>query len=225
LRIDRRIDIWKILFKTSWNVMATTSSQYIARWLMEAVALLDLGMPQRAFKLTFTGDMNPSLASQIFKVALKDAAWQDALEKCTWATQYGHLEPATVRTCQAFIMAGFPQAMRDIASGTSIAKCNFPIGRLPGKNEVPPTHVHWSLTEWKEQWNARRKKINNQWPSSMAVLDLTFVPNTLSSQTPNYPIITDVPGYSNDHIPVEIPVTPLGVGGIEDDAEDMQETE
>ena len=45
LRIDRRIDIWKIMFKTSWNVMATTSSQYIARWLMQAVTLLDLGMP------------------------------------------------------------------------------------------------------------------------------------------------------------------------------------
>ena len=121
-------------------------------------------------------------------------------------------------------MAGFPQVMRDIATGTSLAKCNFPIGSLPGKTEVPLNHGHWSLTKWKRQWNARRKKINNQWPSSVTVLDLTFVPNTQASQTPKYPIITGVPGYPNDHIPVEIPVLPLGFGGIED-AEDMQETE
>ena len=142
LRIDRHIDIWKIMFKTSWNVMATTSNQYIAPWLMEAVGLLDLDMPQRAFRLTFIGDMSLSRATQTFKVVLKDATWQAALEKCTSVNQYGQLDPAIIRISPAFIMAGFPQTMPDIASGTSIVRCNLPIGPMPREEEVPWRHFH-----------------------------------------------------------------------------------
>lgn len=151
LRIDRHIDIWKTMFKTSWNVMATTSNQYIAPWLMEAVGLLDLDMPQRAFRLTFIGDMSLSRATQTFNVALKDATWQAALEKCTSVNQYGQLDPAIIRISPAFIMAGFPQAMPDIASGTSIVRCDSPIGPMPREEEVPRRHFHWSLNKWERK--------------------------------------------------------------------------
>lgn len=151
LRIDRHINIWKTMFKTSWNVMATTSNQYIDPWLMEAVGLLDLDMPQRAFRLTFIGDMSLSRATQTFNVALKDATWQAALEKCTSVNQYGQLDPAITRISPAFIMAGFPQAMPDIASGISIVRCDSPIGPMPREEEVPRRHFHWSLNKWERK--------------------------------------------------------------------------
>jgi len=208
LRIDRRIDMWKIMFARSWNVMATTSSQTIAPWLMEAIALRKFGMPLHAFKLTFIGDTNPTRATQILNVALKDAAWQAALERCTSTNPGGLLHPAIIRTSPTFIMAGFPRAMQDVANGTSMVRCNFPIGSLPDENEVPEEHLHWALDDWGSEWNASRTEINtsDQWPSYQAVIDLTFVPNAQASQATNDPIVIDVPGYPNDHTPIEIPL-------------------
>lgn len=58
----------------------------------------------------------------------------------------------------------------------------------------------------------------------MAVIDLTFMRSTQLSQATNDPVIVDVPGYPNDHTPVEILVLYLEVDDIED-AEYMQETE
>jgi len=58
----------------------------------------------------------------------------------------------------------------------------------------------------------------------MAVIHLTFVPSTQVSQATNDPVIVDVPGYPNDHTPVEILVSYPEVDDIED-AEYMQETE
>ncbi|KAI4695931.1 uncharacterized protein J4E88_000101 [Alternaria novae-zelandiae] len=225
LRIDRRIDIWKLMFSRSWNVMATTSSQTIAPWLMEAVVLLKLGMPQRAFKSTFVGDANPSLATQIFGVAMKDAAWQAALERRTLA----NFDRAMIRTSPAFIMAGFPRAMQDIADGTSIVDCNFPIAALPNETDVSRKHIHWSLNRWSRRWIASRTEINTsgRWPSYQAVIDLTFVPNTQVLPAPDYSLIDDVPGYPNDHTPVEISSLQSLLQPEDDDIEhggDMHET-
>lgn len=202
--------------------MATTSSQTIAPWLMEAVALLKFGMPPHAFILTFIGDTSPARAAQIFNIALKDAVWKAALEKSTLTNQRGLLNPAIIQISPTFIMSEFSRAMQDIANGKSLVRSSFPVGSLPDENEVPEEHAHWTMDDWESEWNANRTNINtsDQWPSYWAVIDLTFVTSTQVSQATNNPIVIDVPGYSNDHTPVEISLAHPEDDEIED-AEDV----
>lgn len=108
LHIERRLDLWRNVFQSlrrvdevesfaftlekSWLTDTTNSDRgpglwsltltdKVALWMMEALALLPLGMPKESFTLVFDGGEAPEKCSDIFEqIVQRDAVWQAALE-------------------------------------------------------------------------------------------------------------------------------------------------
>lgn len=108
LRIERRLDLWRNVFQSLWYddevdallfsfedrwVTDTTDNERgpglwsmplthkIALWMMEALALLPLGMPKESFTLILDGGEAPEKCSEIFEqIVQRDAVWQAAWE-------------------------------------------------------------------------------------------------------------------------------------------------
>lgn len=107
LHIERHLDLWRNVFQSPSNdeigpflfsfeqswVTSTTDSErspglgslaltdHVALWIMEALALLPLGMPKESFTLILDGGEAPEKCSEIFQqIVQRDAAWQAAWE-------------------------------------------------------------------------------------------------------------------------------------------------
>lgn len=110
LYIERHVDIWRTVFRTSvsssmypWTVEAEReaalnveyqeesangtrldtkrASRSFALWVCEALELARSGMPKGSFKLVFDGDSAPKPSSQIFHdVIQRDAVWQRVIK-------------------------------------------------------------------------------------------------------------------------------------------------
>ncbi|KAH0439142.1 hypothetical protein CcaCcLH18_02937 [Colletotrichum camelliae] len=140
----------------------------VARWIMEALALEHHGMPAGSFSLLLDGDPAPGLCEDMFqKIVQWDVAWQLARDE---AHRRGHLPPKTwierngenpwrnkmmQDTAEAdlgYIYEGFPQAMRDIAEGKSIVRCNFDVGVPWDVERIVEERRGCSEQEWNEDW-------------------------------------------------------------------------
>ncbi|KAI8223616.1 hypothetical protein K4K55_009958 [Colletotrichum sp. SAR 10_96] len=140
----------------------------VARWIMEALTLEHHGMPAGSFSLLLDGDPAPGLCEEIFqKIVQRDVAWQLARDE---AHLRGHLPPKTwierngenpwrnknmqniAEADLGYIYEGFPQAMRDIAEGKSIVRCNFSVGTPWDVESIIKERRGRSEVEWNEDW-------------------------------------------------------------------------
>jgi hypothetical protein len=108
LHIERRVDMWRNVFQsllcynevsaltfaweTEWLSNTTNTERgpglwslpltdRVALWMMEALALLPLGMPKESFTLVLDGGEAPEKCSEIFEqIVQRDAVWQAAWE-------------------------------------------------------------------------------------------------------------------------------------------------
>ena len=178
LRIERRVSLWKNalpggsvpLFKVvhGWTRGNTNpalvhtlrsesiSRDSIARWIMEALRLPELGMPPNAFSLLLECDGLPNRSRQIFDIVKQDAAWQTALER--WiAGRTSGLVPwqwMYVRGSGAYIAQGFPDAVRSLIDGDSLVKCDFELDNACDLDteKLVAESQHWRLDDWHENW-------------------------------------------------------------------------
>ena len=212
LRIERRVDLWKaILLAASgllidnenprgypWSENAHDCAQAdsitsgiqdeqgcIASWIMEVMALHSLGMPPQSFRMVIDGDLTPTQSTRIFDVAKRDAAWQIAFEACLsdrriWQAPLDWWE---IRPNSAYIMDGFPEALRAMTNGQSPVSCNFDIGQMPDTESLVSQGRTWTLEEWESNWTASvPANIDTEVPSC-SWLDLQRE-NTLPPTTP-----------------------------------------
>jgi hypothetical protein len=163
LRIQRSVDLWRAVMVGCTNAPYTMSvtgrsewdtfdpcvrpkrwfnayhlSTALAPWVVEANDLVASGMPRGSFSLDLHGDSSRSDLFEEF--VLPDAMRQDAADE---AIKYGHLQfpnlPAYRRIQnEAFILEGFPDAMRNLSQVKEVNRwapiqCTFNPGRL----EVP----------------------------------------------------------------------------------------
>jgi hypothetical protein len=62
------------------RLRAEDITKAVGTWVMEALALPSLGMPEDSFTLILDGSPTPKHTSEIFRtVVQRDAAWQTAL--------------------------------------------------------------------------------------------------------------------------------------------------
>lgn len=104
------------------------------------------------------GQIISGSTSEIFDfIVQRDATWQRAFE--TWCSQkdieYGSQVWFEARKNTSYIMTGFPDAIRDITTGTSIVKCNFDIGEPLDEEKVLGTR-HWGAEDWNMEWEVHR---------------------------------------------------------------------
>jgi hypothetical protein len=100
----------------------------LAPWVLEALALQQLGMPKESFTLVLNREPTHKNSERTFAtVVQRDAAWQEAFERHC-AEKVSAPLWRKIRSTSSFVARRFPGALRDITAGWSIAKCNFELG-------------------------------------------------------------------------------------------------
>jgi hypothetical protein len=174
LRIERRVDLWRNAFPAGsaplLRVVQSHTGEYgfgalldtlhsasvsrfsIAPWVMEALALPDLGMPKGAFKLVLHDDHMLETTSEIFDIVMQDAVYQAAFEICMARNDYGNAswDWLKMREHGTYIMDGFPKAMFKIARKESLVEFNFDLGWEYGPNLMAERRANWSWWDWYE---------------------------------------------------------------------------
>ncbi|OAL53698.1 hypothetical protein IQ07DRAFT_316837 [Pyrenochaeta sp. DS3sAY3a] len=147
LRIERRVNLWRCILQTGvwaheaiaielnlnsesmlWRLGHLTASHVancIASWIVEAVALRDLGMPEGCFTMVIDGNPSAEQSSPIFQV-VEHRALQQHLKDLKDRTST-RIER---RLSKDHLYEGFPTMMDDIIRGRSVVKCDFEIGNL-----------------------------------------------------------------------------------------------
>lgn len=153
LRIERHLDLWRNVFQSlpctdevesfnfilekSWitdttdsdrgpGLWSLTLTDKVALWMMEALALLPLGMPKESFTLVLDGGEAPEKCSEIFQqIIQRDAAWQAAWEIVA-ANEFAEESFLNKRTHSCYRMDGFPEAMRYMENNLhGFIQCTF----------------------------------------------------------------------------------------------------
>lgn len=119
LRVERRVSLWKAIIQqptsrhreivnvldapeeqnrnarvyTDTGFSTVSATNNLALWIMEAVALIPAGMPEKSFKLVLDGAPDDNVISDIFmKYVQRDASWQRA---CEIQSEHTRGEPQT----------------------------------------------------------------------------------------------------------------------------------
>lgn len=170
LRIERRANMWRTIWplnSTSYQPFSgwdsdphdrdgyceTNITEPVARWVVEALALVPAGMPPGSFTLVLDGNPAPEQCAQLFQRVQRDAAWQIALSE---SFDRGHL-PKTAyhdrRRIWGYFYEGFPQALREISTGSCRAvRANFDLGETWDAEALIEAHREWTLSDWAEKW-------------------------------------------------------------------------
>ena len=176
LRIERRLNIWRnVLPKASvvplhWavypddhvsDVATSRIDGYFARicdgfgvWIAEALILGDAGMPTDSFALVFDGDPAPDQSSKVFEIIKVATAWQIACNKVHPYWRSPHSSRID-RAIGDYIPNNFPQVIQNIIEGSSIIRCNFPVGDPPDVYVQPILNRShgWTFRDWFSECN------------------------------------------------------------------------
>lgn len=163
LRIERRANLWRSIFHSNRDgvrrmghigIDQNDITSNVARWVIEALALVPAGMPPGSFTLVLDGNPAPEQSTQFFQRIHRDAAWQTALGE---SFDRGILpKPAyhDRRRMEVYIYEDFPQALKDISRGTCRAvRANFDVGESWDVEAVIEAHREWKLVDWEREWD------------------------------------------------------------------------
>ena len=155
LRIHRRVDLWwNLLWGFHGGIHMMCSSAVVntvAEWMVEAMALPLLGMPSRAFKITFEdSESAPDQVCWIFDVLQRHVAWQVALDLSferqglptpTWNDR---------RLCAGADYDALPQILQNISSHDSFIHYDALLRSTYDPARIIDQFEGESVTEWQE---------------------------------------------------------------------------
>ncbi|KAI4695935.1 uncharacterized protein J4E88_000105 [Alternaria novae-zelandiae] len=182
LRIERRVSLWKAMLPAAaaslYAIMtnppaAQRRSRYdcvppqilsrgsfgysgVADWIMEALALESLGMPSGCFTFVIDGEPTPEQSTRVFNILQHNAAWQTAYDlsihdSTVWPVPLTWLQG---RDHKAYIMRGFPDALKAISAGRSVVKCDIDTGLGLDVDKIIAEGRSWTQREWLENWSS-----------------------------------------------------------------------
>jgi hypothetical protein len=127
----------------------------VARWIVEAMALPSLGMPDGSFTMLLDGEPLLELTARVFDMVQRDAAWQTALD-LSYGREPGLPQPTwfdrRTRGPAGYHYEEFPRILREVTAGHSIVRCNFDPGCEWDAEAIVKQRGGDSLKVWKEQW-------------------------------------------------------------------------
>ncbi|KAF4975786.1 hypothetical protein FZEAL_7467 [Fusarium zealandicum] len=117
---------------------------FVGTWLIEALALIDAGMPVGSYKLVLDGEPGIDLCSDIFqRIVHRNVACQLALERCASPDFISRRSFGFYVVKRRFI-----EAMLHLTSQTSILRCNFNPGQYWDVDELIETYPGWGANDW-----------------------------------------------------------------------------
>ncbi|KAF5846217.1 hypothetical protein GGP41_003602 [Bipolaris sorokiniana] len=173
LHIEHLVNLWKTVFAPNSNLQerylddwcyqgvdsmqndrlqASEVSQLVGNWMVEALALPSLGMPEGSFTLVLDGDPIPEHTSKVFRIMQRDAAWQAALGLCC---SRGLLPKPSSRQRgynSCFIFEGFPEVMQTLSTTSSLIRCNFDLGVPYDVEAIIENYRDLDWDGWYSQW-------------------------------------------------------------------------
>ncbi|KAJ0164412.1 hypothetical protein CTA2_1043 [Colletotrichum tanaceti] len=181
LHVERRVNLWRNVFQTDLlhktprrryqfrmesaqpgmkSLRSDMITRSVAPWVVEARELVPAGMPASSYSLVLDGDPVPHLASQIFQsIVQRDVAWQEAWTisvdrgSIPELTSFSRRSWAETRSGGCYSFEALPQAMRDIASGNSVVRCNFDAGEPLDAEKLRIEHHNWNRDTWMQRWH------------------------------------------------------------------------
>ncbi|KAF4808233.1 hypothetical protein CGCSCA5_v012615 [Colletotrichum siamense] len=175
LRVERRVSLWRNAFQTDtayrspdarykpkyrytpWAMDSAQVTHNVSSWVIEALALEPASMPSGSFSLLLDGQPVPWQCTQVFQLIVqRDAAWQAAwllsldrgiLPSLSWFDRKGELRGSRVPDLPS---EKWPQALRDIAEGNAIVRCNFDVGDSWDVEKIVEDHRQWTVQQWME---------------------------------------------------------------------------
>ena len=176
IRFERIVGLWRNAFPVSpgavrkyiWGIrngdnvdtlrddrlVSATISHAIASWMAEALALPSFGMPIGSYSHVFEGAPNPELASRVFQVVQRDAAWQGALDAAYTNGMLPRRSWSYRRLHTGYITECFPDVVRNLSAKDASVRCNFDLGISCDVDKLLQDHHGWSDEEWETQWSA-----------------------------------------------------------------------
>ncbi|GJC99958.1 C6 transcription factor [Colletotrichum higginsianum] len=199
LHVERRVNLWRNVFQPGLlketprqryqlreestqpgmeSLNSCVVTRNVASWIVEAHELVPAGMPASSYSLLLDGDPVPQLTSRIFQsIVQRDVAWQEAW---TMSVDQGRIPGLTsvsrrswegdCRVCYFF--EALPQAMKDMASGNSIVRCNFDAGEPMDAEKLRIEHHHWNEDNWTRKWREHDPLFWNTEPPLPSWMDL-----------------------------------------------------
>ncbi|CAO2655409.1 Nn.00g104730.m01.CDS01 [Neocucurbitaria sp. VM-36] len=177
LRIERFVNLWKSAFPVSKHnvhryirgdqseldqgaldddlLEDCTITKVVGAWIMEALALPSLGMPEDSFTLILDGDRIPEHTSEVFRVVQRDAAWQSTLDKCYMCGSLPKPSWLSRRVGQFYMYEELPGALQNLSMTSPLVRCNFEPGPPYDVESLLKTHRGWDLRDWQNAWRQR----------------------------------------------------------------------
>ncbi|KAI1734082.1 hypothetical protein F4680DRAFT_439409 [Xylaria scruposa] len=160
LHIERRVDLWRtILYPTHpkrldpdlrwWPGKSIDESNNLSRWIVEAMDLFRVGMPEKSFSLVLDGEPALEASSEFFRIVQKGAMWQEAYEQARKVLSTPFLDESA--TPDFYIREHFPRILRAMTDDESFfIRCNFKIDFPWNVEQIIDQNRHCSVKEWVE---------------------------------------------------------------------------
>jgi len=161
-RVTDRSDSDMHLSDPEWlrndKLQARDVTRSIGTWIVEALRLPSLGMPEGSYTLIFDGDPMPEKSTAAFAVVQRDAAWQAA-----FTTRYpagSTPERLWLHMCAqaGYFFESLPGALQKITTASSLIRCNFDPGQLYSAESLADARIGWSLAEWEKDWDTHEPR-------------------------------------------------------------------
>ncbi|KAH7552247.1 hypothetical protein BM1_09109 [Bipolaris maydis] len=173
LHVERRVNLWNAVFAPDYSrqeeylncwcyrgvdsmqndrLKASEVSQVVGNWMVEALALPSLGMPEGSFTLVLDGDPIPEHTSKVFQIMQRDAAWQAALGLCCSRGLVPEPSWTQRRFNSCFIFEGFPEVMQRLSTTSSLIRCNFDLGVPYDVETIIENNRGLDWDGWFSQW-------------------------------------------------------------------------
>ncbi|KAF4439737.1 C6 transcription factor [Fusarium albosuccineum] len=172
LRIERRVSLLnnilhsvffpQMMFKNEldgWapednrTIQTSYLSQLVGSWLVEALAVMDAGMPADAFTFVLDGGPAKEVCSGIFQQTIhRDLAWQTAI------SQRFPAPPGRRHEEFNLFWDDLPKAMTHLINQTSILRCNFDPGEFWDAELVMDKIRNWRVAKISREFICRRTR-------------------------------------------------------------------
>ncbi|KAJ3529988.1 hypothetical protein NM208_g9522 [Fusarium decemcellulare] len=148
-------------------------TEEVTHWLVEALAVMDAGMPAGAFTFVLDGEPAADLCSEVFQGTIhRDLAWHSAVEQC-----YPLPPGMTVRHEMYFFNNNLVRVMGHLVNQTSILHSNFDAGQFWDVGKVMEMFQDWTLADVSYEYRLR----NTHYSDGQCDMPLYEMPPSLPS--------------------------------------------
>ena len=174
LQVERRVHLWTTVFPVRLSersryiggaehdmdssgvqgdhLLAVDVTRSVGSWIIEAMMLPTLGMPDGSYSLVLDGNPLPEHTSKIFRILQRDASWRIAMDTLHAKGHFADTSWLRRRRHPGFLYRDLPHVIRTLSAEASPIRCNFNPGPLFDVEDLLKDRYWWSLKDWERDW-------------------------------------------------------------------------